>query len=91
MTREDRIEKGYIKTKKVIDRMLGSESLEDVKEVVKINEHLSLEVNCERAESGDAYGVEVYALKDGQAVDVVTMTFNNDMEQDIKYLLNCYI
>ena len=95
MTRQNRIENGYKKAKKVIDRMLASKSLEDVKELVKINDKLALEINCERAEyggdRGGVYGLEVYAIKNGQAVDVATMTINNDIEQDIKYLLNCYI
>lgn len=95
MAREERIEKGYRKAKKVIDRMLSTKNIEDVKELVKITDKLTLEINCERAEHGDdrgaVYGLEVYAIKDGQAVDVATMTVNNDIEQDIKYLLNCYI
>ena len=95
MARQDRVEKGYKKAKKVIDRMLGTKKINDVKELVKITDKLTLEILCERAEYGDdrgaAYGVEVYAIKNGQAVDVATMTINNNLEQDIKYLLNCYI
>ena len=96
MKREERIEKGYRKVKKVIKKMQKSHSLNYTCELVKISNKLTFEVKCQRKEFevheediGSAYGFEIYAIKEGRDIDCVTDHGNFD--EDIKYLLNCYL
>ena len=96
MGRQDQIEKGYRKVKKVIQKMKESHSLDYTSERVKITNKLTMEVKCVRSEFevrkediGTAYGFEVYAIKDGKDIDCASDHGNFD--EDIRYLLNCYI
>lgn len=91
------VEQGFKKAKKVINRMIESRDLEDIKETVKITDALSLEINCIRADVGmpDYIGMaiafEIYAMKNNKAVDCVTVDVDDSMNEDICYLLKCYI
>lgn len=96
MARQDKIEKGYRKVKKAIQKMKESRSPNYTSELVKITDKLTLEVKCERVEFaareediGTAYGFEVYAIKDGKDIDCASD--HGNLDEDIKYLLNCYI
>lgn len=88
MDREELVEIGYIKTKKVIDKMMASHSMNCTERRVKISYKLTLEIKCQRADSGSAYGFEIYAITKGEAIDCCSD--HNSIDEDIKYLIRCY-
>lgn len=87
MTREEVVEKGYEKAKKVVDRMLDGHG-ENEQEFVKITRALTLEIDivngCE---------IQIYAIRDGADMDGCTnMLFDTEkIHDDIRYLLNCWV
>lgn len=99
--RYDTIKRGYKKTIKVINRMIGNRDINDIKETVKISKDLSLEVNAIRNDIRsplyDGYGeilsFEIYAIKKNKSADCVTIDIftSENFENDIMYLLNCYM
>lgn len=86
MDREKLVESGYEKTKKVVDKMIESHNCTEKK--VKISYKLTLEIKCQRTESGGAYGFEIYAIVNGKSVDCCSD--HNSIDRDIKYLIRCY-
>ena len=97
MSRAKDIKKGLKKTMKVMTAMKESRSPNNTKCLVKITRKLSLEINCQRVDWKDdpnygmPLGFEIYAIKDSRAVDCATIDTNGNFEEDILYLLNCYI
>jgi len=100
MSREQIISEGLRKTKDIIAKMLEHNDSLDEKRNVNITRTLCLEVVCDRASDDDPFPVgtplslEVYAIKNGKDVDGVTIgswASDNEMDDDITYLLNCYV
>ena len=89
MTREEVVEKGYEKAKKVVDRMLDGHG-ENEQEFVKITRALTLEIDIV-----DGIEIQIYAVRDGADMDGCTNMFSKyDTEKiydDIRYLLNCWV
>lgn len=88
MNREELIEDGYKKAKKVIEKMIASHSSTCTERKVKISHKLTLEIKCQRADSSSAYGFEIYAIVKGKAIDCCSD--HNSIDEDIKYLIKCY-
>lgn len=94
MTRQEIIEKAYVKAKEVVDRMANSNDPEDIYELIKVNSRLSLEINCIRNVpiSGSALEFQVYGIVNGKLMDGCTTAAWNisRVHDDIQYLLRCY-
>lgn len=92
----EKIKRGHEKTRKALDKLIASRSLNYTKERVKISSRLTLEVKCQRFQPGEchpdsigkAYCFEVYAIVNGEAVDSCTDHWSID--DDIKYLIKCW-
>lgn len=96
MERQERIEKGYAKTKKAFEKMIASRNMKYTKQRVKVSHNLTLEIQCERddgsvykSNKGKSGCFQIYAIKNGEAVDCCTD--HGNIDSDIKYLLGCYI
>lgn len=107
MNREDIIQDGLRKVKKVIRNMLDSIDPKDTARRVKIKNKLYIEVVCvriEKDEDDDMLGfympvgtpikIELYVIKNDEDIDGLTcrnMYKEDIMEEEIYYLLNCYV
>ena len=95
--REDVIQKGFSKARKVFDKLNASRDMEYIKDTAKITKRLSLQFECIRADVGteDYIGTpvsfEIYAVKDGKEIDCCTLYVTADVNAEIMYLLNCYV
>lgn len=95
MKREEKIENGFKKTMTRLDKMQKSRRVTYVNDKVKISDKLALLLECERnevAELGDVgrpYGFQVYAIVNGDEVDCCSD--HGKIEDDIRYLINCYV
>lgn len=93
--------RGCKKTLKIMTGMMQNRNINDIKETVKITKNLSLEVNAIRNDIrsplydgyGEVLSFEVYAIKNNISVDCVTIDAftSENFENDIMYLLNCYV
>lgn len=94
MSREVVIHEGFAKAKQALSKLEKSRDVDYTVERVKINNVLSLEIVCVRddaEEIGMPLEYEIYALKNGNAVDGCTAQSLGQAEKDIMYLLNCYV
>lgn len=94
--REDVIQKGLIKARKVFDRMNESRDMDYTTDTARITKNLSIKFECVRYEvSGKSKGTpisfEIYAIKDGKEVDCCTLHYSPDINAELLYLLNCYV
>lgn len=95
--REDIIQKGLIKARKVFDRMIGSRDMEYTADTAQITKSLSIKFECQRNDTehpdyrGDAICFEIYAVKDGKEVDCCTLHYAPGVNAELLYLLNCYV
>lgn len=91
------IEEGLQKAMVKIQKMLGNRDLDDVTRRVRVTKKLSLEINCIREDEdeeslGDPIFFEVYAILKGEDHDCVTITPGyENIEEEVMYLLNCYV
>ena len=92
--REDVIQKGLIKARKVFDKMNESRDMDYTEHTVKITENLMIKFECVRYDVGSK-GAPVYfeicAIKDGKEVDCCTLHYSQDIDAELLYLLNCYV
>lgn len=92
--REDVIQRGLVKARKIFDKMNASRDMEYLTDTVRINNRLTLKFECQRNEAdycrGRACCFEIYAVKDGEEVDCCTLHLK-DVNEEIIYLLNCYV
>lgn len=94
MNRETVISKGCLKAKQAIAKLEKSRDIDYTEERVKITNSLELEIVCIRDDAGQTgmpLEYEIYALKDGNAVDCCTVYLWEQADKDIMYLLNCYV
>ena len=107
MNREDIIKDGLRKTKNAIVKMLDNTDANDTKRRVKIKNNLYLEVVCVRVENDDEdevlglhipvgtpISIELYIIKNGEDIDGLTCRSiykQDSMDDDIYYLLNCWV
>lgn len=96
-SREQVIKDGLTKTIMAIQDLRKQFCAGTIKKMVRISGTLSLEINDIRDDTIDSpyYGqtcyYEIYAIKNGVAVDVMTIDTYRIMSDDIYYLLNCYV
>jgi hypothetical protein len=95
-TREQIIKDGLTKVVMVIDDMKKLHLSGTITKMVRINGSLSLEINDIRDDDPESlfYGqnahYEIYAIKNGKAVDCMTINIFRNLKDDVYYLLNCY-
>lgn len=87
MTRQEIVEKGFEKAKKVIDRIIDIHG-DNMRENVRITRSLVLEINIV-----GGCDVQIYAIRDGVDMDGCTSGIwdVDGIYKDIKYLLNCWV
>lgn len=96
--RKEKVQKAVEKALEVIKKMQESDDIEYVLEKVAVSKNMTLEINCIRLDQedssafGEALYFEVYALdKNERAIDCMTLTMYRNFEEDITYLINCYL
>lgn len=95
--REDVIQKGLIKARKVFDKMNESRDMDYTTDTARITKNLSIKFECQRNDEahdnyrGHAMCFEIYAIKNGEEVDCCTLHYSPDINAELLYLLNCYV
>lgn len=93
--RDDVIQKGLIKSRKVFEKLNASSDMEYTTDIARITKRLTLKFECVRCEVGNSRGepisFEIYAVKDGKEVDCCTLHYSLDVNAELLYLLNCYV
>lgn len=95
--REDVIQRGLVKARKIFDKMNSSRDMEYLMDTVRITKRLTLKFECQRSDEydddyrGKACCFEIYAVKDGEEVDCCTLHYSLDVNAELLYLLNCYV
>lgn len=96
--RKEQVKKEVKRALEVVEKMKKSTDMDYILECVVVSENLTLEINCIRNDYedsvcyGEAMYFEVYAL-DGNntAVDCMTISMYRNLEEDLTYLINCYM